>query len=158
MLPNGVGEGLLLLKHVCSLLRDLPGSTGGKEHTCQCSRCKRCAFDPWIRMAHWRRKWQPQYSCLENPVDGGAWCAIWYSMGSQSVRHHWSDLIRMFSVVETARNIRKKLSDGVKTWLISRKTFKEPSSTHYFPSCSWISIPHKDALPVKNWGEIQILL
>ena len=26
---------------------------------------------------HWRRKWQPtpQFSCLENPMDGGAWWA-----------------------------------------------------------------------------------
>ena len=27
-----------------------------------------------------------QYSCLENPMDGGAWCRL-LSMGSQSVRH-----------------------------------------------------------------------
>ena len=26
---------------------------------------------------HWRRKWQPlQYSCLENPMDRGAWQAM----------------------------------------------------------------------------------
>ena len=27
-----------------------------------------------------------QYSCLENPMDGGAWCRL-LSMGSQKVRH-----------------------------------------------------------------------
>ena len=27
-----------------------------------------------------------QYSCLENPMDGGAWCRL-LSMGSQIVRH-----------------------------------------------------------------------
>ena len=27
-----------------------------------------------------------QYSCLENPIDGGAWCRLLY-MGSQRVRH-----------------------------------------------------------------------
>ena len=27
-----------------------------------------------------------QYSCLENPTDGGAWCRL-LSMGSQRVRH-----------------------------------------------------------------------
>ena len=31
-----------------------------------------------------------QYSCLENPVDGGAWWAI--SIGSHRVGHDWSDL------------------------------------------------------------------
>ena len=27
-----------------------------------------------------------QYSCLENPMDGGGWCRL-LSMGSQRVRH-----------------------------------------------------------------------
>ena len=29
-----------------------------------------------------------QYSCLENPMDGGAWCRL-LSMGSQRVGHDW---------------------------------------------------------------------
>ena len=29
-----------------------------------------------------------QYSCLENPMDGGVWLAM-RSMGSQRVRHDW---------------------------------------------------------------------
>ena len=33
--------------------------TGGKESACQCRRCKRCSFDPWVRKIPWRRKWQP---------------------------------------------------------------------------------------------------
>ena len=32
-----------------------------------------------------------QYSCLENPIDGGAWQAI-QSIGWQRVRHDGSDL------------------------------------------------------------------
>ena len=30
-----------------------------------------------------------QYSCLENPIDGGAWCRL-LSMGSQRVAHDWA--------------------------------------------------------------------
>ena len=30
-----------------------------------------------------------QYSCLENPMDGGAWCRL-LSMGSQKVWHDWA--------------------------------------------------------------------
>ena len=35
----------------------------------------RHGFDPWIRKIPWRRKWQYslQHSCLENPMDRGAW-------------------------------------------------------------------------------------
>ena len=29
-----------------------------KEHACQCSRHKRCGFDPWARKIFQRRKWQ----------------------------------------------------------------------------------------------------
>ena len=35
-------------------------------------------FDSWVGKLPWRRKWHPAlvwYSCLENPVDGGAWRA-----------------------------------------------------------------------------------
>ena len=41
------------------LLLGLPSGTGGKEPTCQCRRCKRHRFDPWIRKIPWRRAWQP---------------------------------------------------------------------------------------------------
>ena len=30
----------------------------GKESTCQCRRCKRCRFNPWVRKTPWSRKWQ----------------------------------------------------------------------------------------------------
>ena len=38
---------------------------------------------------HWRRKWQPtplQGSCLENPSDGGAWCAAVYGVAQSRTR------------------------------------------------------------------------
>ena len=53
----------------------LPRCLNGKS-TCQCRRLKRCRFDPWVRKIPRRRAWQPlQYSCLENPMDRGAWQA-----------------------------------------------------------------------------------
>ena len=41
---------------------------------------------------HWRRKWQPtplQYSCLENPKDGGAWWAVVYGVTQSRTRLKW---------------------------------------------------------------------
>ena len=47
-----------------------PGGTRGKEPTCQCRRCKRLGFDPWVRKIPWRSNGNPlQYSCLENPIE-----------------------------------------------------------------------------------------
>ena len=34
----------------------------------------------------WRRKWQHQYSCLENPRDGGAWWAAVYGVAQSRTR------------------------------------------------------------------------
>ena len=31
----------------------------GKKSICQCRRCKRCRFDPWVWNIPWRRTWQP---------------------------------------------------------------------------------------------------
>ena len=31
----------------------------GKEPACQCRRCKRCGFNPWVGKRPWRRAWQP---------------------------------------------------------------------------------------------------
>ena len=36
-----------------------PRWCNGKESTCQCRRCKRQGFNPWVRMIPWSRKWQP---------------------------------------------------------------------------------------------------
>ena len=35
-----------------------PGGTSGKEPSCQCRRCKRHGFNPWIKKIPWRRKWR----------------------------------------------------------------------------------------------------
>ena len=36
-----------------------PGSVSGKEPACQCRRCKRHMFNPWVRKIPSRRAWQP---------------------------------------------------------------------------------------------------
>ena len=33
-----------------------PQWLSGKEYTCQCRKCKRCKFDPWVMNIPWRRK------------------------------------------------------------------------------------------------------
>ena len=81
----GEGEGLVSLTKTSA--RDSPGWKGpfssgsvaimhlgwarGKEPICQCRRCKRCRFDPWVRKITWRRTWQPTlgyspYGCKES--------------------------------------------------------------------------------------------
>ena len=57
--------------------RGFPGGTSGKEPACQCRRCKRCRFDPWVGKIRWKEHGDPlQSCCLENPKDKGAWRAM----------------------------------------------------------------------------------
>jgi len=35
------------------------GGTSVKEPTCQCRKCKRRGFGPWVGKMPWRRAWQP---------------------------------------------------------------------------------------------------
>ena len=49
----------------------------GKKTAYQCRRHKRLGFDPWVRKIPCKRAYWGglQYSCLENPMDRGAWWA-----------------------------------------------------------------------------------
>ena len=52
----------------------------GKEPTCQCKRCKRPMFDPWVRKIPWRRKWQPTPVFLPGQSHGQrslVGCSLW---------------------------------------------------------------------------------
>ena len=46
-----------------------------------------------------------QYSCLENPMDGGAWCRL-LSIGSQRVEHHWAISLHFTSAPFHSRYIK----------------------------------------------------
>ena len=58
---------------------------------------------------HWRRKWQPiQYSCLENPRDGGAWWAAVYGVAQSWTRLKWlssSSSSSRFTSVQLSRSV-----------------------------------------------------
>ena len=73
-----------------------PGSTSGEEPACHCRRCKKCKCDPWSGRScgGGHGNWL-QHSCLENPMDRGAWRAKF--IGFQRTGHNWSDLVCMFA-------------------------------------------------------------
>ena len=67
--------------------KGFPGGDSGKESACQCRRCKRLGFDPWIGKIPWRRKDENplQYSCLKNSMDKRS--LVGYSPWGRRVRH-----------------------------------------------------------------------
>ena len=72
------------------LFGGFPGGASGNKPACQCRRLKRCRFDPWIRKIPWRREWlSTPVSCLENPMDGGAWWAIVHRVSQSQIWLKW---------------------------------------------------------------------
>ena len=60
---------------------DSPGGAGGKEPAWQCRRRKRGGFYPGSERSPGEGNGYPlQYSCLENPMDRGAWWATVHSV------------------------------------------------------------------------------
>ena len=65
---------------VALVVKNLPVNVGDKRQ----------GLDPWVGKIPWRRHGNPlQYSCLENPMDRGAWwatiCGVEKSWGSKRV-------------------------------------------------------------------------
>ena len=83
-----------------------PCGASGKEPACQCRRRrhKRCRFNPGLGRSPGRRNGNPLlYSCLENPIDRGAWQATYSPWGRKELNtterliHTWSRKPRVFS-------------------------------------------------------------
>ena len=56
---NKVNYRKLQISFLKSCQRGFPGGDSGNEPACQCRRCKRRGFDPWVGKMPWRRAWQP---------------------------------------------------------------------------------------------------
>ena len=124
-----------------------PGGASGKEPVCQCRRCKRCRFDPWVRKISWRRAWQPtpvflpgEPPCTEKP--GGL-----QSMRSQRVGYNWSDLVRthtqkrlIYRSLFTPTMLHVGLLEGPWPWVDPRKRFQQRSPTAAAKSLSRVRL------------------
>ena len=64
------------LSQYCKIIILLLKLIKKKKTIWQCRRHKRQGFNSWVWKIPGRRTWNPlQYSCLENPMDRGAWKA-----------------------------------------------------------------------------------
>ena len=81
---------LRVCPHSCPL--GLPSGASGTEPSWQCRTQNRCRFSPGVGKITWRRAWlsTPVFLPGEPPwTEETGWIQ---SIGSQSVRHHWSNL------------------------------------------------------------------
>ena len=72
-----------------SVLMGFPGGSVGKESASNAGNAREMGLIPGLGRSPGRGYGNPlQSSCLENPMDRGAWCAI--VCKSQRVGHDWS--------------------------------------------------------------------
>ena len=70
--------------------RGFPGGSVLKNIFAMQGTCRRLRFDPWIKKIPWRRAGQPlQYSCLENPMDRGAWQITVHGVTKRRTQLKW---------------------------------------------------------------------
>ena len=76
------------------LSRTLPyqvGGASGKEPIASAGDIReRCGFHAWVSKIPWKRDGSPlQYSCLENPMDRGAWQATVHKVAKSQTWLKW---------------------------------------------------------------------
>ena len=75
-----------------------PDGTSGKEHTCQCKRCERREFNPWVQKIPWRRACRPPLVFLPGESQGQTEPGRLQPMGSQRLRNDWNDSAHTWSI------------------------------------------------------------
>ena len=119
-----------------------PGGSRGKESSCQCRRSKRHRCIAWVGISPGVGNGNLlQYSCLENPRDGGAWWAAVYG-----VAQSWTQLKRLSS--SSSSSSRKWQPAPV---FLSEKSHGQRSlSTEVAKNQTWLSTHMKEV----SWEKI----
>ena len=69
--------------NIYSPAQGLPRWLSGKESACQCRRCRKHWFNPWVREMPWSRKWQPMPVFLPGKFHGQRHLAGYSPWGCQ---------------------------------------------------------------------------
>ena len=123
------------------LIQQLPRWHSGRESTCQCRRCRRCGFDPWVEKIPWSRKWQPTAASLPGKFHGQRSLADYSSWGhkeSNMTKHTHNPNLNpsMLFLVEIDRLILK-YKRIAKTTLIKRNKVGELILLDFKTSIKW---------------------
>ena len=102
----------------------------GKESVCQCRSHKRLGFNLWVWKIPWKRAWELTPVFLPRESHGQRNLVSYSLVGSQRVRHNWSNLARICTSRETIFNYFI-VASGVAiitlksiTWIISSSHFR----------------------------------
>ena len=79
-----------------------PGGSSGREPACQCRKLRDAGLIPWLGRSPGEGNGYPlQYSCLENPMNRGAWWATVFA-----VTRSWIHLVIQQEQLYTSRDFQ----------------------------------------------------
>ena len=85
-----------------------PGGPSGKELACQCRRCKRHSFSPWVRKIPWRRAQQPTPVFLPGESHGQK-SLVGYSPWGHRELNMTERLSTAWHIILTEKNLSKQI-------------------------------------------------
>ena len=96
--------------------RGFPGGASGKEPTCQSRRYKRCGFDSWVGRSPGRGHSNPaHYSCLQSPMDRGAWWVRAHSVAESQTWLKWLSMHTYRTILDTQKNWEDSKNSHIST-------------------------------------------
>ena len=112
----------------------LSNGASGKEPTCQCRRHKRHKFSPWVMKIPGGGHDNPlHYSCLENPMDRGAWWATVHGLTQSQTQLRWLGTHTHAKATHTCdvaqpppRSLSREWNCHLSTWLQKPKLWGPP--------------------------------
>ena len=84
------------------------GGPSGKELACQCRRCKRHSFSPWVRKIPWRRAQQPTPVFLPGESHGQK-SLVGYSPWGHRELNMTERLSTAWHIILTEKNLSKQI-------------------------------------------------
>ena len=132
--PSGFNQSgaHLLVVSISLFFSTLAGASDKKKKkpTCQCRQWKSHGFNPWVWKIPRVGNGNPlQYSCLENPVDRGAWWATVH-------RDAEADMTEQLSTVRVSVS-SKQLKDIV-IYMLWGEPGPTPKAALLLPDCSFL--------------------
>ena len=103
------------------------GGTSGKESACQCVRCKRRRFDPWVGKIPWSRKWQPTAVFLPEKSRGQRSLMGYSPWGRKEL--DMNEYVR--APTHTQSSITYKNQESLFNGYFNEPIIKDICSTHY---------------------------
>ena len=127
----------------------LPRRHSAKESACQCRKCKRCRFSPWVGRSPGVDNGNPhQDFYLENSMDRGPWQATVHSVSKSQTWLSMRAYTHTHNLKSTLTNQVGKIQSVPSTW--SLRWLCSLSPILLFTKIPWLNKMNKTIMKIEN--------